>query len=86
MSRLLFAAYFLEAGFILVVAPWSTFWDHNRFVPARPVFEAVLASAYARGAVTGIGAITVLAGIAELASLVAARARSRAANSERTQS
>src|SRR4029078_7989561 len=66
LSRLLFAAYFLEAGFILVVAPWSAFWDHNRFAATRPALEAFLNSPYARGAVTGVGVITALAGLAEL--------------------
>jgi hypothetical protein len=76
-SRLLFAAYFLEAGFILVVAPWSAFWDHNRFAMARPVLEAFLDSAYARGAVTGVGVVTALAGLSELGSVIAAKARRR---------
>jgi hypothetical protein len=75
LSRLLFAAYFLEAGFILVVAPWSGFWEHNRFVQARPALETLLNSPYARGAVTGVGVITALAGLAELGSLVLSRGR-----------
>lgn len=74
-SRLLFAAYFLEAGFILAVAPWSAVWDQNRFVETRPALEAFLESPYARGGVTGVGVITALAGVAELASLFAGRAR-----------
>jgi len=71
----LFAAYFLEAGFILAVAPWSTLWEHNRFAQARPALEAFLQSPYARGGVTGIGVITALAGLAELGSLFVSRAR-----------
>ena len=40
-SRILFAAYFLEAGFVLIVAPWKTaFWDRNFFVERLPVFES----------------------------------------------
>ena len=74
-SRLLFAAYFLEAGFILAVAPWSALWEHNRFAEARPALEAFLQSPYARGGVTGVGVITALAGLAELGSLFASRAR-----------
>ena len=31
MTRVLFAAYLLEAGLILIVAPWSAFWDRNFF-------------------------------------------------------
>jgi hypothetical protein len=76
-SRLLFAAYFLEAGFILAVAPWSTFWDHNRFAQARPALEAFLNTAYVRGGVSGVGVITALAGLAELGSLFTSRARRR---------
>lgn len=73
----MFAAYFLEAGFILAVAPWSAFWDHNRFAEARPALEAFLNTAYVRGGVTGIGVITALAGLAELGSLITSRSRRR---------
>jgi hypothetical protein len=77
LSRLLFAAYFLEAGFILVVAPWSAFWEHNRFAEARPALEAFLASPYSRGAVTGVGVITAVAGLVELVSVILSKARRR---------
>ncbi|HMC75637.1 MAG TPA: hypothetical protein VKH34_00845 [Vicinamibacterales bacterium] len=80
MSRLLFAAYFLEAGFILVIAPWSQFWEHNRFAETRPALEALLNSPYDRGAVTGVGVITALAGLAELGSVILSRARRRDAD------
>lgn len=82
MSRLLFAAYFLEAGFILVVAPWSAFWEHNRFAETRPALEALLNSPYARGAVTGVGVITAMAGLAELGSLILSKARRGGAGSD----
>jgi len=77
LSRLLFAAYFLEAGFILMVAPWSAFWEHNRFAEARPALENLVSNPYARGGVSGVGLITVLAGLVELGSIVASRARRR---------
>jgi hypothetical protein len=85
LSRLLFAAYFLEAGFILVVAPWSAFWDHNRFAATRPALEAFLNSPYARGAVTGVGVITGLAGLAELGSVILAKTRRRETGPEQAQ-
>jgi hypothetical protein len=65
--RLLFAAYFLETGVILVVIPWMPFWDRNLFMQMMPAVEGFLGSAYARGAVSGIGVVTVVAGIIELA-------------------
>jgi hypothetical protein len=70
---LLLAAYFLEAGLILVVAPWSAFWDRNFFANAAPVIEYLVASPYARGAVSGVGLVTVLAGLAELGGAFASR-------------
>jgi len=85
LSRLLFAAYFLEAGFILAVAPWSAFWDHNRFAETRPALEALLNSPYARGAVTGVGVITALAGLVELGSVILAKTRRRDPGPEQAQ-
>lgn len=71
----MFAAYFLEAGFILVAAPWSAVWERNRFVESRPALRATIESPYIRGAVTGVGVITALAGLVELGSVFAARSR-----------
>ena len=71
--RLLFAAYFLETGFILIVLPWFPFWDRNLFVASFPAVERLLGSPYARGAVSGVGVITAIAGIFELAAAFGAR-------------
>ena len=76
-TRLLFAAYFLEAGLILIIAPWSAFWDRNFFAASLPALEDVLASPFVRGAVSGIGAITAVAGLAELASVFVTRRRAQ---------
>ena len=74
ISRLLFAAYFLEAGFVLIVAPWkSAFWDRNFFLERLPVLESLLSNVFVRGAVSGIGGLTTLAGLAERAGIFAAR-------------
>jgi hypothetical protein len=67
LTRLLFAAYFLEAGLVLIVAPWSSFWERNFFAGALPLLAHVASNPFVRGAVSGIGAITALAGFAELA-------------------
>ena len=75
LTRILFAAYFLEAGLILVVAPWSGFWDRNLFLYSIPSLQQVLASPFARGAVSGVGAITVVAGLAELSGMLSKRNR-----------
>lgn len=65
-TRLLLAAYFLEAGLILLVAPWSSFWDRNFFAALSADLDGLLSSPYTRGAVSGVGLVTVGAGLAEL--------------------
>jgi hypothetical protein len=47
------------------VAPWSPFWDRNAFAQS-PLVGSWLSNAFFRGAVTGVGIITALAGLAEL--------------------
>ncbi len=79
LTRLLFAAYFLEAGLILIVVPWSAFWSRNVFVQSLPALASLLANPFLRGAVSGIGAITAIAGLVELAAAVASRRRAAAA-------
>ena len=51
---------------MLVVLPWSAFWDRNYFAAHWPLLRAAAGSPYARGAVSGIGAINIVAGFAEL--------------------
>jgi hypothetical protein len=55
------------------VAPWTTFWDRNGLTDNRPRLESVIESPYVRGAATGVGLITMLAGMGELAALFASR-------------
>jgi hypothetical protein len=59
-------AFFLEVGLLLVVLPWSAFWDRNYFAAAWPWLRPFLTSNFVRGAVTGIGLVNVYAGLADL--------------------
>jgi hypothetical protein len=63
----------LEAGLLLVVIPWSTFWDRNYFAEAIPAFGAVLTNNFVRGAVSGLGLVNVLAALGELGEMFGAR-------------
>ena len=65
----MFAAYFLEAGLVLIVAPWSIFWERNILAGMLPGVERIVSSAFVRGAVSGVGVVTAIAGIVELAGL-----------------
>lgn len=72
--RLLLIALLLEAGLLLALAPWSSFWDRNYFVQLVPGLAPVVTSNYVRGAVTGLGLVNLWAAAGELAELFDRRA------------
>jgi hypothetical protein len=75
LRRLLLVAYFLEVGLLLVLVPWSPFWERNYFVTAYPVIQELVRNNYVRGGVSGLGIVNLLMGFNELASLLMARRR-----------
>lgn len=54
------------------MAPWSGFWDRNAFAQTETLAR-LLESPLLRGAVSGIGLLTALAGLAELAGVFVRR-------------
>jgi hypothetical protein len=73
VRRLLFIALFLEVGFVLIVMPWSVFWSRNYFAETIPIVHIITANNFVRGAVSGLGLVNVVAGLADLVSLLLAR-------------
>ena len=55
---------------LLVIAPWTRLWEHNVLTAAVPGLAAVLASLFVRGAVSGVGLVTVVGGLRDLASVL----------------
>ena len=53
-------------------------WEHNRFAESRPSVRAAIESPYVRGAVTGVGVMTAIAGLMELGGVVMSRSRRQA--------
>jgi hypothetical protein len=62
-------AYFLEVGLLLVFVPWSGYWDRNYFVHLAPAIGDAIKNPFVRGAVSGLGLINIVAGLAELFSV-----------------
>jgi hypothetical protein len=58
---------------LLVLIPWSTFWDRNYFVQLSALLGTILKSNYTRGAVTGLGLLNVWAALGELSELFGSR-------------
>lgn len=75
VSRFLAFAYFVEAGLLLLVVPWSRFWERNYFVERVPVLGAVLLDPHVRGAISGIGVLCLAAALVELLGLIGLRRR-----------
>jgi hypothetical protein len=73
--RLVYVALFLEVGLLLVVLPWSTFWEGNYFAEAFPALQPLLRNNFVRGAVTGLGLVNLFAGFADLALIFSSRER-----------
>jgi len=73
---LLLAAFFLEVGFVLLVVPWSSYWDRNFFSLSWPPLHALLTSNYVRGAISGLGIVNVLVAVSEIAEIFEGRSGS----------
>ena len=75
LKRLLLVAYFIEVGLLLVLVPWSPFWERNYFLTALPALHEIVRNNYVRGGVSGLGVVNLLMGFNELASVLLARRR-----------
>jgi hypothetical protein len=73
VRRLFVATLFLWAGFLLILVPWSVFWERNYFAQSLPVLQALVGNNYLRGAISGLGLVNVYFGLAELISAITTR-------------
>lgn len=73
LRQLLSVAYFLEVGLLLVLIPWSVFWERNYFADALPFLRATLNDNYVRGAVSGLGIVNISVALAELWAVLSSR-------------
>lgn len=73
VKRLVLIALFLEVGFVLIVVPWSAYWDRNYFAELLPLVHALVTNNFFRGAVSGLGVINIVVGIADLVSMFTSR-------------
>ena len=73
MIRLLLITFLLEIGFMLILLPWSTYWDHNYFASALPPVHVFITNNFVRGAVSGLGIVNMTVALADLLWLLVAR-------------
>ncbi|MGH9703537.1 MAG: hypothetical protein ACRD4K_09195 [Candidatus Acidiferrales bacterium] len=58
--RVLLILVWLELGMLLVLVPWSSFWETNYFLNRFPVLIPILLNPYIRGAISGLGILDAL--------------------------
>jgi hypothetical protein len=71
VRRLVFVAFFIEVGLLLIVLPWSAFWEQNYFARVSPILHPIFLNHFVRGGVTGLGFVNLVAGVFELMSMFA---------------
>jgi hypothetical protein len=71
--RLLLTAFFFEAGLVLLLVPWSAYWEQNYFVQSWPAVQELITNDFVRGAVSGLGLVNLLAGLVEIWSFLTTR-------------
>ncbi|MCC7243407.1 MAG: hypothetical protein IT180_15895 [Acidobacteria bacterium] len=63
----------MEVGLLLVLIPWSRFWERNYFAILVPALQTALTNNFVRGAVSGLGLVNLGLALVELAEVVTGR-------------
>jgi xanthine/uracil permease len=66
LAALLSIASSLLVGVVLIVAPWTAFWEANWMLQPWPALRELLLNGFARGAISGLGLVNVLVALADL--------------------
>jgi hypothetical protein len=65
LSLVIYVAFCIEVGMLLIVLPWTQVWTENSLLLSRPELKAFLQLGFVRGAVTGFGILDLWLGISE---------------------
>ena len=57
--RILIVLVWLELGLVLLLVPWSDFWEINYFLYQYPGFALFVKNTFFRGAVSGLGVMNI---------------------------
>ncbi len=75
MAALLSITSSLLVGVVLIVAPWTPFWEANWLLQPWSWLRMLLLSGFTRGAISGLGLVNVLVALADLHGRLLATAR-----------
>lgn len=60
LLRILLVLACFELGILLVLAPWSGFWEQNYFITHYPSLIPILLHPSARGLISGLGVLDII--------------------------
>ena len=63
----------IEAGLLLVIAPWTASWQHNYFAVRLVWLGTWMDNQFVRGAISGVGLVTTVAGLRDFSGAIIAR-------------
>jgi len=78
LYRILFVVYCLEAGFFLAITPWGDGWEQLLAAVPLGALRTLLATTWARAAVSGFGAVHLVWAAHDFDLLLRRRAETRA--------
>jgi hypothetical protein len=61
--RVVMLLFWLDLGLVLVLAPWSEFWEANFFLYQYPALGFFLQNPFFRGGISGLGVLNVFLSI-----------------------
>jgi hypothetical protein len=56
----------LIVGTMLMVVPWTSWWDSNYLLQPYPVLQQLSLNGYVRGAVAGLGLVNIIVAFYEI--------------------
>lgn len=65
LSLVIYVAFCIEVGMLLIVLPWTQVWTENSLLLTRPELKTFLQQGFVRGVVTGLGILDLWLGISE---------------------
>jgi hypothetical protein len=65
LSMVIFVAFCVELGMLLIVLPWTRLWTDNSLLAAYPAGRMLAQDNFMRGVVSGLGLVDVWLGIRE---------------------
>ena len=66
LRHVLFIAYWLEVGVLLLFLPWQSIWENNYFLYRVPQLQPLISNPFLKGAVLGLGIVNIVIGIQEI--------------------